>query len=56
MIYNINRGKGKKAMRPDDFIPKDKISNDEEPQNLDDPNTLHRALTGKVRVKEKKKK
>lgn len=55
MVYNTKRGKGKKAMRPDAFIPKEREDKNEK-QDLDNPNFLHKILEGRVRVKEKKKK
>ena len=56
MVYNVNRGKGKKAMKPEQFLIKEQVKNEvEEKQNLDDPKQLFRALSGRVRIREKKK-
>lgn len=48
MIYNVNRPKGKKALSPKDFMPKEK----EEP-NIDNAKYLHHILTSKFKFKEK---
>lgn len=52
-IFNINRGKGKKAMSPYSFIPKEQ---EENKVNLDDPKQLHKILTSKIKIKIKEKK
>lgn len=50
MIYNVNRPKGKKALKAKDFLPKE-----EEKQNLDDAKVLHNLLSRKFKFKEKRK-
>lgn len=49
MIYNVNRPKGKKALSPKDFLPKEK----EEQNNIDDAKYLHNLLSSKFKIKEK---
>lgn len=53
MIYNVNRGKGKPAMKPEKFLIKEESKDIEKvkPQNLDDPKELHKALASRVRIK-----
>ena len=51
MVYNVNRRKGAKLMKPDAYICKKEV--EEEKQNLDDPKQLHMILKQRLNFKEK---
>lgn len=50
MLYNINRGKGKPAMKADAYIAKKEQTKQ---ADLDNPEQLHKILMSRVRIKER---